>query len=383
MGLNGSRLPDFPWDSLAPIRELAAKHPEGAVDLTIGTPVDPVPAFIQEALVSASNAHSYPTTVGTAELRAAITSWLANRRGVAGEPGVLPTLGSKEMVALLPSLLGLGEGDIVAFPQAAYPTYDVGARLAGARPLPIDPLSDPMTWPEGISLVWLNSPGNPDGHVLDVEHLRRIVAWARIHNVILASDECYAELCWEVPEAPSLLDERVCGQDYTGLFALYSLSKQSNLAGYRAAFIAGDSERIDAITQVRKHSGFLMPTPVQHAMALALGDEKHVLEQKAIYQARRETLLPALAEAGLVNDPLSVAGLYFWVGKEGFSAWDIVRACAQLGIIVTPGTFYGEAGGNRVRISLTAPDSAVKAACERLRELPKILESLKNSSESN
>lgn len=383
MALYGSRLPDFPWDSLASIRELAAQHPQGAVDLTIGTPVDPVPTFIQEALAEASNAHSYPTTVGTAELREAIGAWLAERRGVSGEPGVLPTLGSKEMVALLPALLGVGEGDIVAYPQVAYPTYDVGAHLAGARPLLIDPLSDPLTWPKGITFVWLNSPGNPDGHVLDVPQLHRIVAWARKNNVILASDECYSELCWDVLEAPSLLDERVCGQDYSGLFMLYSLSKQSNLAGYRAAFVAGDPKKIQAITQVRKHAGFLMPTPVQHAMALALGDEAHVRVQKAVYQARREMLRPALAAAGLENDPLSVAGLYFWVGKEGYSAWDIVRACAQLGIIVTPGTFYGESGKERVRISLTAPDSAVKAACERLSQLPSVLESFKNSAQSS
>ena len=372
MGFHTGELPDFPWDTLVPARNIAAQHPDGVVDLTIGTPVDPVPALIQEALVSAPNAHSYPVTVGAPGLRSAIQDWLGRRRRVSGNPGILPTIGSKEMVALLPSFLGLGNGSVVAFPMAAYPTYDVGARLAGARPVTVDTDADPETWPEGISLLWLNSPGNPDGHVLSVEQLRRIVEWARERGVVVASDECYAELTWDVAVAPSILDERVCGEDYTDILSLYSLSKQSNIAGYRAAFVAGDPARIAAMTEVRKHGGFLLPDPVQHAMEVALRDDAHVAAQKEVYRARREALAPALAAAGLRNDPFSVAGLYFWVedaaGKA--SGWDIVHACAQLGIVVAPGDFYGEAGKNRVRISLTATDHAVAQAVRRLPALP-------------
>ena len=276
MPLYSSELPDFPWDSLTPVRERAAEYPGGAVDLTIGTPVDPVPDALQEALCERSDTPGYPPTIGTLELRDAISGWLVRRRGVAPAPGVLPTLGSKEMVALLPAFLGLGEGDVVAFPEVAYPTYDVGARLAGATPLPLDTEADPASWPAGISMLWLNSPGNPNGHVLGVEQLRAIVAWARENGVVVASDECYGELPWDVSEAPSILDARVCDGDYTGLFCLYSLSKQSNLAGYRAAFIAGDPERIAALSEVRKHGGFLMPAPVQHAMAVGLNDDRHV-----------------------------------------------------------------------------------------------------------
>lgn len=422
MGLLGAQLPDFPWDSLVPVRERAAAHPDGVVDLTIGTPVDSVPSGARAALDAASDAHGYPLTVGTAELRAAVRGWLERRRGVRAETGVLPTIGSKEMVALLPSLLGLGSADAVGFPRASYPTYDVGARLAGAEPVPVDTDADPSTWP-AMSMLWLNSPGNPDGHVLGVERLRGILAWARERGVVVASDECYAELAWDVPEAPSILDERVCDGDVAGLLCLYSLSKQSNMAGYRAAFLAGDPAMIGPIAEIRKHAGFLMPGPVQAAMTWALGDDAHVAEQRAVYARRREKLLAVLDAAGLVNDPLSVAGLYIWAaakrpgGAAGGSAaggdsvadaggdvdamvgdsgsdvgggvagsnhdggsaleaptgWDIVRACAELGIVVAPGDFYGEAGRDRVRISLTATDSAIDEAVRRLPRLPEAL----------
>lgn len=414
MGLLGAQLPDFPWDSLVPVRERAAAHPDGVVDLTIGTPVDSVPSGARAALDAASDAHGYPLTVGTAELRAAVRGWLERRRGVRAETGVLPTIGSKEMVALLPSLLGLGSADAVGFPRASYPTYDVGTRLAGAKPMPVDTDADPSTWP-AMSMLWLNSPGNPDGHVLGVERLRGILAWARERGVVVASDECYAELVWDVPEAPSILDERVCDGDVAGLLCLYSLSKQSNMAGYRAAFLAGDPAMIGPIAEIRKHAGFLMPGPVQAAMTWALGDDAHVAEQRAVYARRREKLLAVLDAAGLVNDPLSVAGLYIWAaakrpgGAAGGSAagdpvsgvagdsgadagggvagsnhdggsvaeaptgWDIVRACAELGIVVAPGDFYGEAGRDRVRISLTATDPAIDEAVRRLPRLPEAL----------
>ena len=375
MPLYSSELPDFPWDSLTPVRERAAEYPGGAVDLTIGTPVDPVPDALQEALCERSDTPGYPPTIGTPELRDAISGWLVRRRGVTPAPGILPTLGSKEMVALLPAFLGLGEGDVVAFPEVAYPTYDVGARLAGATPLPLDTEADPASWPAGISMLWLNSPGNPNGHVLGVEQLRAIVAWARDNGVVVASDECYGELPWDVSEAPSILDARVCDGDYTGLFCLYSLSKQSNLAGYRAAFIAGDPERIAALSEVRKHGGFLMPAPVQHAMAVGLNDDRHVAAQREIYRRRRAVLQEAVAAAGLESDPHTVAGLYLWVTDPSgrVDGWGLVRAFAELGIIVAPGDFYGVAGKGRVRISLTATDERVAEAADRMPRLPAIL----------
>ncbi|SPT53223.1 LL-diaminopimelate aminotransferase [Actinomyces bovis] len=382
-------LPDFPWDSLRPYRARAAQHPDGVVDLAVGTPVDPSPAVAQTALRAAANAPGYPTALGSAELRAAINDWWARRRGVTGlsEAEVIPTIGSKESVALLALQLGARPGDLVLHPRAAYPTYDVGARLAGATPVPVDTDADPDSWqlpsgPDGAAgrpvIVWLNSPGNPDGHVLGVEQLARIVAWARQRGAIVISDECYAELAWAEPWAsqgvPSLLDPRVTGTrpdgsaDRRGLIALYSLSKQSNLAGYRAAFLAGDAALVGAVTEVRKHSGLLVPAPVQAAMTAVLADPAHVAAQVEVYRARREALLAATASAGLVNDPASVAGLYLWLrGPASMSAFDLVGAFAELGIVVAPGDFYGEAGAGRVRVSLTDSDERVAAACRRLQ----------------
>ena len=382
-------LPDFPWDSLKPYRALAAAHPDGVVDLAIGTPVDDSPDAARAALAAASNAPGYPAAIGTPAVRRTIIAWMERRRGVRGltDDAVIPTIGSKESVALLPLQLGAGPGDVIVHPRAAYPTYDVGARLAGATPVPVDTDADPDTWglpdgPDGAPaspvIVWLNSPGNPDGHVLGVEQLTRIVAWARHRGAVVIADECYAELGWAEPWAsegvPSLLDARVTGRGGggatgpTGLLALYSLSKQSNLAGYRAALLAGDPELVKAVTEVRKHSGLLVPAPVQAAMVAALGDDAHVAAQRETYRRRREALLGATAAVGLVNDPASVAGLYLWLsGPESMSAFDLVGAFAELGIVVAPGDFYGEAGAGRVRMSLTDTDERVAAACERLR----------------
>ena len=372
-------LPDFPWDSLGPYRERAAEHPDGVVDLAVGTPVDPTPEIARTALSAAANAPGYPTAVGASVVRAAIIEWMGRRRGVKdlSEAEVIPTIGSKESVALLPLHLGVGPGDLVLHPRTAYPTYDVGARLVGATPVPVDTDADPTTWDVAddarVAIVWLNSPGNPDGHVLDAEQLARIVAWARGRGAIVISDECYAELAWESPwdvePIPSLLDPRVGGAaGRTGLLSLYSLSKQSNLAGYRAAFLAGDADLVGAVTEVRKHTGMLVPTPVQAALVAALGDEAHMEVQKEVYRERREVLVEATAAAGLVNDPASVAGLYLWLkGPESMSAYDLVGAFAELGIVVAPGDFYGEAGAGRVRMSLTDTDERVAAAAARLR----------------
>ncbi len=373
MAFHTDSLPDFPWDTLVPARDRAAQYPHGVCDLTIGTPVDDTPGIVRDALAEASNAHGYPVVVGTGELRAAIADWMASQRGITSPVAILPTIGSKEMVGLLPSLMGFGPGSRIGFPNVAYPTYDVGARLAGAQPVLIDTDADPATWPTDLDLLWLNSPGNPNGHVLGRDQLRAIVAWAREHGVVVASDECYAELCWQGSESPSIIADDVCDGDASGLLMVYSLSKQSNMAGYRAAWLAGDPQIITPMIELRKHLGFMMPGPVQRAMAVALADGDHVVAQREIYHARRTKLLGALDAAGLTNDPDSVAGLYLWARAEGASSWDIVNACAELGIVVAPGTFYGEAGDGYVRMSLTAPDSAIDAACERLARLPEVL----------
>ncbi|KGN33668.1 N-succinyldiaminopimelate aminotransferase [Knoellia sinensis KCTC 19936] len=372
-------LPDFPWDSLAPVKERASSAVTadglGLVDLSVGTPVDPTPAVVQEALRSASDAPGYPQTWGTPSLREAVAQWFASRRGVpdVDPDGVLPTVGSKELVAWLPTLLGLGSGDIVGFPSAAYPTYDVGARLAGATPQVVDGLAalGPLTPSTTPKLLWLNSPGNPTGQVLGVEHLAKVVSWARQHGVIVASDECYAELDWRTdrgghpaPTTPSILDPRVTGGSHEGLLCVYSLSKQSNLAGYRAAFVAGDPRLVKQILEVRKHAGMIVPWPVQVALTAAVGDVAHVEAQKAVYAARRETLLAGVRAFGLETTH-SEAGLYLWA-SAGEDAWSTLDRLAARGILAAPGTFYGPAGAQHVRIALTASDERIRAAADRL-----------------
>lgn len=361
-------LADYPWDAVAPYAERARRHADGIVDLSIGSPVDPTPPVVARALAAATDAHAYPQTVGTPALREAIVDWYGRRRAVPGltPDHVLPTIGSKELVALLPLLLDLGKGDVVVHPRAAYPTYEVGARLVTATPVASD---DPAEWPEATRLVWINSPGNPDGRVLDAAFLRTAVARARALGAVIASDECYAELGWESPwEAepiPSVLDPRVTDGDVRGILSVYSLSKQSNLAGYRAAFLAGDPEIVARLLTARKHLGLMLPAPVQTAMIAALGDDEHVAAQRERYGARRAALKPALEAAGFRVDH-SEAGLYLWA-TEGRDAWESLGRLADLGILAGPGHFYGEHFPQHIRLSLTATDERIDAAARRLR----------------
>ena len=361
-------LDDYPWDAVAPYAKRAAEHPGGLVDLSIGSPVDATPTVVAEALRAATDAHAYPQTIGTKDLREAIVAWFARRRAVPGltVDEVLPTVGSKELVALLPLLLDLAAGDVVVHPRAAYPTYAVGAKLVGATAFASD---DPAEWPESTKLVWLNSPGNPDGRVLGVAELRAAVARAREIGAVIASDECYAELGWDGEWAqtpvPSILDPRVVGDDRAGILSVYSLSKQSNLAGYRAAFVAGDAALIARLLTTRKHLGLMLPGPVQAAMTAALGDDAHVEAQRERYRARRAVLKPALEAAGYRIDH-SEGGLYLWA-TAGEDAWVTMGALAERGILAGPGHFYGQAFPQHVRFSLTATDERIAAAAARLR----------------
>ncbi|HEX7660174.1 MAG TPA: succinyldiaminopimelate transaminase [Pseudonocardiaceae bacterium] len=368
------RLPDFPWDSLAAHAERARSHPDGVVDLSIGTPVDPVPALIQKALASVADLPGYPATYGTPELRQAAADALSRRFGVTVEPAaVLPTIGSKELVAWLPTLLGLGRGDLVVIPELAYPTYEVGALLAGADLVRADLVrADPAGAGADVldalgarrpKLLWLNSPANPTGRVLSAEELRAVVDWARDHDVVVASDECYLSLGWEA-EPVSVLHPSVSGGDATGLLAVHSLSKSSNLAGYRAGFITGDRGLVRKLLEIRKHAGLIVPRPVQEAMAVALGDDDHVREQRDRYARRRTILRPALWGAGFTIEH-SEAGLYLWATRRE-PAWDSVSWLAERGILVAPGTFYGPTGDRHVRVSLTATDERIAAAAARL-----------------
>lgn len=362
------RLPQFPWDRLAPYARKADAHPGGRVDLSVGTPVDPVPPVVRAALIEAADWPGYPVTRGTDALRAAALGWMERELGVVGEPGVLPVIGSKELVANLPTLLGLGGGDRVAYPVPAYPTYEIGALLAGAEPVPtpFGELPDAASGP-APRLVWLNSPANPHGRVLDIAQLRAAVAWARGHGAVLVSDECYITLGWEGVQPVSVLHPSVCDGDFSGLLVLHSLSKRSNLAGYRAAFLAGDPELLKDLLLVRMHGGMIMPGPVQAAVTAALLDEAHAREQKERYLARRGVLRAALLESGFRIEH-SAAGLYLWATR-GEPCWETIGALADLGILAAPGEIYGQGGERHVRLALTATDERIESAAVRLAAL--------------
>jgi succinyldiaminopimelate transaminase len=361
-----SWLPEFPWDRLAPFGKKAKDHPNGIVDLSVGTPVDPVPDVIRAALSAAADAPGYPATWGTSRLRAAAAGWLSRRHGVVVSPdAVLPVIGTKELIAWLPTLLGCGPGDTVVYPELAYPTYDVGARLAGASGLATDGLL--RVGPAPVKLVWVNSPSNPTGRVLPAEHLRKVVAWGRERGAVVASDECYISLGWEAAPV-SVLHPSVCGSSHSGLLAVHSLSKRSNMAGYRAGFVCGDPSLVSSLLEVRKHAGMMMPSPVQAAMTAALEDDAHAEVQRSRYAARRAVLRPALEGAGWAVSH-SEAGLYLWASRPGLDCWGSVELLASAGILVTPGEFYGPSGAQHVRVALTATDERIDAAATRLRSL--------------
>ncbi len=356
-------LPDFPWDSLIPFRERARAHPDGAVDLSIGTPVDPTPEVVRTALRDAADAPGYPATHGTEQLRRAVASWFARRLGIADvDPmGVLPTIGSKEFIAWLPTLLGLRPGAVVVHPELAYPTYDIGARLAGAVAIASDSLT--ALGPRHVELIWLNSPANPHGRILPEAHLAKVVSWARERGAVVAADECYIEFGWDARPV-SILDPRVNGGSFDGLLAVHSLSKRSNLAGYRAGFVAGDPRLVSRLLEVRRHAGMMVPAPVQAAMTAALGDDGHVDAQRARYAGRRRLLARALTGAGFHIDH-SEGSLYLWASRDE-PCRDTVGWLAERGIVVAPGDFYGPAGARHVRVALTALDRHVAAAVARL-----------------
>ena len=371
--VDARQLPDFPWDRLVPYgaRAAAAVGPAGMVDLSVGTPVDPTPVAVQAALASAANAPGYPTTHGTPAVRQAAAGWLVRRLGVRGaDPeAVLPLIGTKEFVAWAPILLNIGPGDTVIIPSVAYPTYDVGARLAGAHVVVADDPADFAPSSDAgangrVAAVWLNSPSNPTGEVLARQQLRAVVSWGRQYDAVVLSDECYIELGWTGQAPVSVLHPDVCGGSHDGVLAVHSLSKRSNLAGYRFGFVTGDPALVRTLLAIRKHAGMIVPAPVQAGAAVALLDDDHVVEQRARYFARRQLMLAALQRAGLRVDH-SEAGLYLWA-TAGRPCWDTVGWFADRGVLVTPGDFYGVAGAEHVRVALTASDKSIALAVRRI-----------------
>jgi len=280
---------------------------------------------VQQALAAAADAPGYPTAAGTPRLRQSVVDWLARRHEVeVDRDAVVPTIGSKELVGLLPTLLGVRAGDTVVVPELAYPTYDVGVLLAGASSVRADGVA--VLGPARPRLIWINSPANPTGRILPAEHLAKVVAWARERGTIVVSDECYLDLGWDA-QPVSVLHPSVCGGSHDGLLAVHSLSKRSNLAGYRAGFVAGDPRLVGELLEVRKHAGLLVPWPVQQAMIAAYGDDEHVETQRARYSARRDELRKALQGAGFTVEH-SQGGLYLWATQNA-DCWDTASALAE------------------------------------------------------
>lgn len=363
MGRVSARFPDFPWDTLVAAKAVAAAHEGGIVDLSIGTPVDPTPQVAQDALAAAANSPGYPTVFGPAALRQAAADWLTRRFGITGLSAeqILPTIGSKEFIANLPMQLGFGPGDTIGIPALAYPTYEVGARYAGCNVIASD--STIGFGPITPKLIFINSPANPHGKVLPIDHLKKVVDWARERNVILVSDECYLEYSWD-DEPWSILHPDICRGSFDNLLTVHSLSKRSNLAGYRAGFVAGDQTLIDELLAVRKHLGFMVPTPIQAAAIASLGDDAHVEVQREVYAARRHDLRAALEAAGFTIDQ-SAGALYLWATR-GEPCRDTIDWLAERGILAAPGDFYGAAGSQHVRVGFTATDERIATAVARL-----------------
>ncbi len=358
-----ARFPEFPWDTIAEAKARAAAHPDGLVDLSMGTPVDPTPDVIQKALVDEANAPSYPTVLGPVALRQAAVDWLERRFGITGLTAdhVLASIGSKELIANLPTQLGLGPSDLVVVPEIAYPTYEVGAQYAGCRVEAAD--STVKLGPVRPAIAYLNSPANPHGKILGADHLRKMIAWSRERGTLLVSDECYLEYAWE-GEPASVLHPDINGGSLEGVLAVHSLSKRSNMAGYRGAFIAGDPAVVSELLEVRKHLGFMLPVPVQAAMIAALGDDTHVDRQRDTYASRRTMLRKSLESAGFTIEH-SEGGLYLWATRDE-PCRDTVDWLAERGILAAPGDFYGPRGHQHVRIALTAADERIAAAAARL-----------------
>jgi succinyldiaminopimelate transaminase len=378
--------PPYPYERLAPFQTQAAAVPGGIVDLSIGTPCDPLPAVVRDALVAALDSGiGYPPSVGTPALREAAAGWLERRGGLNVSPDdVIACVGTKEFVASLPHWLRLRDPsrDTVLYPSVAYPSYEMGAIFAGCRAVPVALDED---WHLDVSsvsgldasralLLWVNEPGNPTGSSADREHLASVVEWARRHGIVVAGDECYLEFAYDEqggrPQPASVLHG-----GFDGVLAVHSLSKRSNMAGMRVGFVAGDGDLVHYLGEVRKHAGFLVPGPVQAAAAAALCDDEHVEVQRARYWDRRVLVTKTLAEAGIVSEG-GPSTFYLWcravddAGRTdaGVDGWGITARLAAAGTLVSPGELYGEAGSPYVRLALVQPNDRLELAMQRIAD---------------
>ncbi|MDY7103399.1 MAG: pyridoxal phosphate-dependent aminotransferase [Actinomycetota bacterium] len=362
--------PAYPYDRLDDLRVVADAFDGGCVDLSVGTPMDDPPAAVMAALAGDGRAaRGYPPSIGTPALREAVAAWMDRRLGVTVDPAaqVAACVGTKEMVASLPQLLRLRDPsrDTVLYPEISYPTYEMGATLAGCRAVPV-PVDEHWRLDLGAIdeadaaralVLWVNTPGNPAGGLDD---LGAAAAWGRAHDVLVASDECYVEFTWDGPR------RSILSHGTEGLLAVHSLSKRSNLAGARIGFYAGDAGLVHYLREVRKHAGLMVPGPVQAAAVVALGDDAHVEAQRERYHGRLELAQRVVASLG-IDAPLPGGGFYLWAPAPEGDAWALARRLAhEGGALVSPGEFYGAAGRHHVRIAVVQPDDRMALVARRL-----------------
>jgi len=353
--------PPYPYDRLDELKALGAALPGGLVDLSIGTPCDPPPDVVLDALARSGAERGYPPSVGSPAYRESAAAWMDRRLGVAIDPAhIAACVGTKELVAGVPQWLRLRRPDLdtVLYPAISYPTYAMGATLAGCRAAPYAHLDDIDPGDAARALcLWVNVPGNPTGELGD---LGAAATWGRAHGVPVLCDECYVEFTWDGP--PRTILEH--GAD--GVLAVHSLSKRSNLAGARAGFYAGDPELVRYLSEVRKHAGFMVPGPVQAAAVAAWADDAHVDAQRARYQSRLVTMADALDLVG-VDVPLPAGAFYLWAPAPDGDAWALARRlAAQGGVLVSPGEFYGPEGAGHVRVAVVQPDERLALVADRL-----------------
>ncbi len=361
--------PPYPYERLDALRQRAARHDGGGIDCSIGTPVDPPPPAVLEELARGVDARGYPLSAGSIAYRESCAAWMARRFGVTLEADeVAACVGTKEFVASLAGFLALGnrDRDTVLYPSISYPTYAMGATLAGLRTVAVPRREDGRTDLDAITasdrdralVLWVNSPSNPTGSLDDLE---RIATWGRDHGVVVASDECYADYTW-ADQPRSILQY---GRE--GVVAVHSISKRSNLAGLRAGFYAGDRALVGRVRSWRQHAGLMVAGPVQAAVAVAYGDDEHVEQQRARYRARLESLRRALGEVG-ITAAMPEGAFYLWAHRAGDDGWSLAEWLADAaGLVVSPGELYGVAGASFVRVAVVQPDERIELAAQRLR----------------
>jgi succinyldiaminopimelate transaminase len=359
--------PPYPYERLDALKQIASIFDGGPIDCSIGTPVDPPPGEALAELARSVGARGYPTSTGSVDYRTAAANWMQRRFGVSiSIDNVSACIGTKELVGTIAGYLHLRspERDTVLFPSISYPTYAMGATLAGLRAVPVTMTEGRLDLetiaPDDINralVLWANSPSNPTGILDDLEG---VALWGRSHGVLVASDECYAEYTW-AGRPRSILEHGL-----EGVLAVHSVSKRSNLAGVRAGFYAGDPDVVGFLRLVRQHAGFMVPGPVQAAVAVAYNDDEHVNVQRALYRSRLEQMSRALTDFG-IDAPFPEGAFYLWCSKDGMDGWELAALLAERsGLIVSPGDLYGDAGAHFARLAVVQPDDRLALAASRL-----------------